>query len=171
MVKQYKLDEVDSLIARLKEKDNIILTRFSGIKVRDLNALRRKLREQGADYKVIKNNLFKRALKEVGYSKLEEYLEGPVAVAFTGSDLSGIAGIFKDFKKEQNNFSYIAGMMDSEVVVEDEIKRIADLPTKEVVLSQIMLLVNGPSTNIAMGVNQIIASLARGIKAVAEKNA
>ncbi|HON77167.1 MAG TPA: 50S ribosomal protein L10 [Spirochaetota bacterium] len=171
MVKQYKIDEVKSLEEKLQAKKNIVLTNYTGIKVKDLSELRNKLREVGTDYKVVKNNLFKIALKNTGYVEMDEYLKGPVAVAFTSEDLSSTAKVLKEFKKEQAVFSFFAGVMENVVYDASGVTRIADLPSKEVLLSQVLSLVNGPGSGIAMGMNQIMASLARGIKAVAEQNA
>jgi large subunit ribosomal protein L10 len=171
MVKQYKIDEVAKLSEKLSEKKNIILTNYSGIKVQELSDLRRKLRAKGCDYKVVKNNLFKRALKDSGSVAMDEFLKGPIGVVFTGSDLSDAAKILKEFNKEQEKFSFSAGVMENVVYSGEQVKRIADLPGKDVLLSQVMSLVNGPGTKIAIGLNQIMASLARGINAVAEKNA
>ncbi|MCU0846589.1 MAG: 50S ribosomal protein L10 [Spirochaetes bacterium] len=167
-VKQYKVDEVDRLVAKLKERGNIILTNYSGIKVKDLSLLRRTLREKNAEYKVVKNTLFKRALKQLGYADMDEHLKGPVAVAFVGDEIADVAKALKEFGKERQSFSFTAGVLDSVLYGEDQIKRLADLPSKEVLLSQIMSLINGPASGIAIGMNQIMASVARGIKAVAE---
>jgi large subunit ribosomal protein L10 len=170
MIKQYKLDEVNNLITKLKEKKNIILTNFSGTKVKGLNQLRRNLREKGAEYKVVKNNLFRRALKEAGCKDISEQIRGPIAVAFTDGDLSEVAKVLKEFKKEYENFNYSIGIMQNMVYNEGEIKRIAELPSKDVMIAQLMYLISGPATGIAMITNQIVASLARGIKLVADKN-
>jgi large subunit ribosomal protein L10 len=171
MVKQYKVDEVASLVEQLNGKKNIILTHYSGIKVKDLSVLRKKLRAAGADYKVVKNNLFRRALKETGYAVIDEHLKGPTAVAFVSEDVSAVAKVFKDFKKEVAEFQYTIGIMDNVVYSSDQIERIAELPSKEAILSQIMMLINAPLTQVATGINQVIASVARGINSVAEKQA
>jgi len=168
MIKQYKIDEVSSMVAQLKEKGNIILTNYSGIRVKDLSKLRKTLRTKNADYRVVKNTLFKRALKEVGIEGLDDYLKGPVAVAFARDDAGEIAKALKDFAKDVEKFSYSAGYLDNVLYNQDQIKTIADLPSREVVLAQLMGMVNGPARGIAVGMNQIMASLARGIKAVAE---
>lgn len=170
MVKQYKVDEVSSLVAKLNEKKNILLTNFSGTKVKGLNQLRRNLREKGVEYRVVKNNLFNRALKEAGCKDIGEHLKGPIAVAFTDGDLSEVAKVFKEFQKEYDNFSYSVGVMDDIVYGVNEIKKIAELPSKDILIAQLMSLINGPATGIAMVTNQIITSLARGIKLVADKN-
>jgi large subunit ribosomal protein L10 len=171
MVKQYKVDDVAFLIARLRERNNLILTNFSGIKVKDLSKLRKNLRNKNAEYRVVKNTLFKRALKEVGIAGLDDFMKGPIAVAFMKEEIGEVAKAFKDFAKEFEKFSFSAGFIDKVVYDRDQIKRLADLPSKEVLLSQTMSLINGPARGIATGMNQIIASLARGIKAVAEAQA
>ncbi|HOO70449.1 MAG TPA: 50S ribosomal protein L10 [Spirochaetota bacterium] len=168
MIKQYKVDEVNNLVEKLKEKNNIILTDYSGVSVAGLSVLRRKLREKNADYKVVKNNLLKLALEKSGYEGFQDYIKGPIGVTFLKDEIGEIAKILKDFAKDQENFSYSIGILDNTLYVEDQIKRIADLPSKEVLLSQTMSMINAPATYIAMGMNQIMASLARGINAVAE---
>ena len=91
MVKQYKIDEVDNLVAKLEERSNIIFTNYSGVTVRGLNELRSKLREKDAEYKVVKNNLFKRALEKAkwqpsdnGYTGSSSYVHFLLRVAFSG---------------------------------------------------------------------------------------
>ncbi|OHD65689.1 MAG: 50S ribosomal protein L10 [Spirochaetes bacterium RBG_13_51_14] len=168
MVKQYKVDEVSYLVDKLKNRSNVILTNYSGIKVKDLSKLRKTLRSKNAEYRVVKNTLFKRALKEVGIQGLDEHLKGPVAVAFIKEEIGEVTKALKDFAKDVGKFSYSVGILDSVVYTENQIKRIADLPSKEVILAQTMGLINGPARGIAIGINQIMASCARGIKAVAE---
>jgi large subunit ribosomal protein L10 len=168
MVKQYKVDEVAYLVSKLKDRSNLILTNYSGIMVKDLSRLRKNLRSKNAEYRVVKNTLFRRALKEVGIQGLDDYLKGPVAVAFIKEEIGEVAKVLKDFAKDVEKFSYSAGILDKVIYGKDQIKRIADLPPKEVVIAQVMGLINGPARGIAVGVNQIMASLARGIKAVAE---
>ena len=171
MIKQSKIDEVQNLKEKFSEKGNFILTNYSGIQVKNLSVLRRKLREKNADYKVVKNNLLKRALSDAGYSNMDNYLKGPLGVAFVKDEIGDVAKILKDFSAENEKFSFSAGVLDNVVYDYEQVKRIADLPPKEVILSQLLSVVNGPARGIAVGVNQIMASLARGIKAVAEKNA
>jgi large subunit ribosomal protein L10 len=170
MVKQYKVDEVAHLVSKLKDRSNLILTNYSGIMVKDLSKLRKTLRSKNAEYRVVKNTLFKRALKEAGIQGLDDYLKGPIAVAFIKEEIGEVAKALKDFAKDVEKFSYSAGILDNVIYAQDQIKRIADLPSKEVLIAQIMGLANGPARGIAVGVNQIMASLARGIKAVAEAN-
>lgn len=170
MVKQYKQDAVEELFAKLQNKSNLILTDFTGTKVSDLNQLRRQLREKSTEYKVVKNTLFMRVVDKLGYKDLGDYIKGPIAIAFTDGDLSDVAKLLKDFQKEHQQFNYSVGMMENVFYGKEEIKRIADLPTKDELTAQIMSLLVGSAVGITMLTNQIITSLARGIQAVAEKN-
>ena len=170
MVKQYKVDEVQDIIETLQGRKNIILTSYSGIKVQELSKLRKSLKEKGAQYKVVKNTLLRRALHETGFANIDEHLKGPIGVAFAGEDAGAVAKVLKEFKAEQENFRYFIGVFDNVVYDENAVKKVADLPSREVLLAQTMMLINGPASGIAIGMNQIMASLARGIKAVAEKN-
>lgn len=170
MVKQYKVDFVNEIKDALEENKNFILTKYSGIKVSELTALRSQIREKGATYKVVKNNLFKRALDDKGYSSIEEHLKGPIGVAFAGDQIGDVAQVLKAFKKEQKLFEYFLGIIEGTVYDSAALAKIADLPSKEVLLSQIMSLINGPATGIAVGSKEIMNSLARAINAVAEKN-
>lgn len=170
MAQQYKIDVVKELKETLGEKKNFILTKYSGIKVAELTALRSQIREQGATYKVVKNNLFKLALDETGYASIEEHLKGPIGVAFAGDQIGDVAQVLKKFKKDQNLFEFFLGVIDGTVYDDAALAKIADLPSREVLLSQILSLVNGPATGIAVGTKEVMNSLARAINAAAEKN-
>lgn len=170
MAQQYKIDFVNEIKETLAEKKNIILTKYSGIKVSEMSALRSEVKAKGAKYKVIKNNLFKRALDESGYENIEEHLKGPIGVAFAGEEVGDIAQLFKKFKKDQEAFDFFLGIIEDSVYDSAELEKIADLPSKEVLLGQVLSLINAPSSKIAIGMNEIMASLARGINAVAEQN-
>lgn len=171
MVKQYKIDEVNTLVTKLQDKKNLIFTNYSGIKVKDLSDLRRRLHAKNADYKVVKNNLLRIAMNQLGYNNVDLYLKGPIGVTFVNEEVGEVAKVLKEFAKEQEKFSFSAGVIDNVVYNDEQVRRIADLPSKEVLLSQTMSLINGPARGIAVGMNQIMASLARGIKAVAESKA
>ena len=171
MVKQYKIDGVNVIVDKLNANKNIILTNYSGIKVSALTELRNGVKQKGSKYQVVKNNLFRKALKDCGYTAIDDFLKGPIAVAFAGDQVGEVAKLFKDFKKDQEKFELLGAIIDGVVYNAEGINRIADLPSKEALFTQILYMVNAPTTKIAMGMNQIMASVARGIQAVAEKNA
>jgi large subunit ribosomal protein L10 len=160
MAKQYKIDAVKELADKLSANKNIILTAYSGVKDAEMRNLRINLRKAGAEYKVVRNNLFRKALKDGGFpAEVENFLKGPVAVAFMGEQYPEIAKVFKTFKAEQEKFSFFLGVIDGAVQDEKYLARIADIPSKEVLLTQTAAMIN-----------TVMANVARGIKAVAEKN-
>lgn len=161
MVKQYKIDAVTELVSKLGEQRNIILTNYSGVKDTDIRRLRIQLREKGAGYKVVRNNFFRKALKDAGISAdITSSIKGPIAVAFMNDQVGDVAKVFKAFKTEQEKFQYFLGIVEGVVYDEKGVQKLADLPTKDGLLCMI-----------AGGMNQVMASVARGINAVAEKNA
>lgn len=160
MAKQYKIDAVKELADKLSANKNIILTAYSGVKDSEMRQLRINLRKAGVQYKVVRNNLFRRALKDGGFpAEVENYLKGPVAVAFMGDQYTEVSKVFKDFKAEQEKFSFFLGVIDGAVQDEKYLARIADIPSREVLLTQTAAMIN-----------TVMANVARGIKAVAEKN-
>lgn len=173
MPSQVKTDLKARYAALLAERPNIIMTRYQGMNVAQVNSLRAKLRQQGVKYAVVKNNIFKIALAEAGLvdpQTIESTLVGPIAVAFTQSDLPVAAKILKEYKKENEKFDIMAGVMESTFYDAAGIEALAGLPSKEQVLATLAAALNGPATQVAGLVNNIMASLARAVKAVGEKN-
>jgi len=159
--------------ALLKERSDFILTRYSGLDVAQLTSLRKKLSDKGVKYTVVKNNVFRVSLESSGLVKDFPYdstLKGPLAIAFVKSDLPVVAKVLKDFSKENEKFQITAGVMEAAYYDKNGVSAIAELPSKEQILAQIAAMVNSPATKIAGVLNNVMASLARGIRAAAEKN-
>ncbi|KGE27796.1 50S ribosomal protein L10 [Leptospira interrogans] len=175
MANQEKIEAVALLKGKLETRNNFILACYSGLTVEEITGLRAQLRKEGSEMKVLKNNLFLRALKESGAHKDKnitfgsEY-QGPLAAIFAKDNLPAIAKVCKDFAKNNKNLIVKAGYMDGSVLDANGVDAIAGLPSREQLLAQIAGGINGPTRTIASGINQIIASLARAIQATAEKN-
>ncbi|MCB1140814.1 MAG: 50S ribosomal protein L10 [Leptospiraceae bacterium] len=175
MAQPEKIEAVADLKVKLEEKPNFILVSYSGLNVKLMEELRMKLRDSDSRLKVIKNNLFLRALKE---SKLHSEKDikfgsgyfGPMAVIFSDENLPSIAKICKDFKKDNPVFDFKAGYFSGDVLDSNGVESIAGLPSREELLAIIARGINTPATKIATGINQVMASLARAIQATAEKN-
>ncbi|MBE7411967.1 MAG: 50S ribosomal protein L10 [Leptospiraceae bacterium] len=170
-----KKTQVAYLKERLEDKGNFILVSYSGLTVEDMEGLRRQFRSIGSELKVVKNNLFLRALKESSKHKernidFGESYKGPIAAVFSDEKLPEVAKVCKDFSKTNENLVVKAGFIDGELLDAKGVQSIAGLPSKEEILAQIAGGLNAPARSIAVGINQIMASLARGIRAVAEKN-
>lgn len=158
---------------RLQSSPNIIMTRYTGLDVEKMGELRQKLRDGGIGYQVVKNNIFKLALNDAVESiegLPENEFEGPIGVAYAGEDMPAAAKVLKDFGRENEQLEIISGVMDSTYYDKKGVEALAGLPSREELLATVLSSLNSPATKIAGTMQNIMASLARGIKAVGEKN-
>jgi large subunit ribosomal protein L10 len=130
-----KEQEVRALAELLTQSKSIYLTDFQGMNVELVSRMRRKLRDAKIEFRVAKNTLTKRALKEYGVTSLDSYLEGPTGIAFGPDEVSAakiLADFSKEFEKPALKEAYAAG----HVYGPDGIKSLAQLPPREVLLGQ-----------------------------------
>lgn len=170
-----KIEQVNELKAMLSERGNFVVTTYSGLSVEEITALRGQVRAKGARMKVVKNNLFRRVLQEnPAYEAVVEgtvkILEGPIAVTFVSEDFPSVSKLLVDYAKKSEKVQVKAGCMEGEFLDKAGVDAVANLPSREELLAIIGRGLNTPATKIATGINQIMASLARGIRAVGEKN-
>jgi large subunit ribosomal protein L10 len=132
--------EKSTIIADVRERigrlPNVYLTDFTGLKVKQVTDLRRRLRQAGLEYVVLKNTLAQRALAEVDVTGLDLALAGPTGWVFAEDPVSA-AKIITDFQKEAETFQVKAGLVEGRTVTPDEIKRLAKLPSRPELLSQL----------------------------------
>lgn len=134
---QKKIDAVDELKVDFKEAQTAILADYRGVNVADITNLRTKLREANIKYKVAKNTLTKRAAHDVGIEGLDSFLEGPTAIAFS-TDPVTVAKILTEFAKSNKEFEIKTGLLEGKIINVDSIKALADLPSREVLLSRVL---------------------------------
>jgi large subunit ribosomal protein L10 len=173
MPSQKKIELIQQYSQLLKDNPDFILTRYQGINVAKLSELRKELNKSNTRYRVVKNNIFKRALAERADIKdfpADKELNGPIGVAFVKDDITGVAKVLKKFSGENESFKMMSGVMESRYYNESGIKAVADLPSRDQSLATLASALNSPARNIASLMNQIMSSLARAINAVAEKN-
>ena len=149
---------VAELSDRLKGSVMGVLVSYKGINVEDDTKLRKELREAGVKYTVVKNTLLKRATAEVGLSDMDSVLEGTTALATSDEDYTAAARILADFAKKNDYFEIKSGYMDGEVISLDQIDGLAKLPTREVLLANVLGAFQAP-----------IASFARAVQAIVDK--
>ncbi len=160
-VLEQKKQVVAELTEKLKNAASGVIVDYKGINVEQDTNLRRNFREAGVEYSVIKNTLLRFAVKEAGLEGLENVLEGTTALAISNDDEVAPAKVFKDFLKENAGLEiggFKAGFSDGKVLSVAEVEELANIPSRDVLL-----------TKLACGLNSIIASLALAIKAVSEK--
>ncbi len=171
-----KTEQLDELKTLLKERSSFVVTTYTGLKVEEMVELRSQIRSKDARLKVIKNRLFHLALKDSpdhtgSADGLRGDLKGPVAVTFTGgSEFPEVAKLLVEYSKKNDKVKIKSGMMDGSLLNSADVNAIATLPSREELLAVIGRGLNTPATKIAIGMKEVIQSLARGIKAVGEKN-
>jgi large subunit ribosomal protein L10 len=116
----------------------VVLTNYRGLNVEQMNNLRQRLREEKISYHVVKNTLMKLASKGTDLEKLNDYFEGPTAVAISHGDPILLARILSEFLKAQTAFEIKVGLIQGRVVRPEELKALATMPSREVLLAQVM---------------------------------
>ena len=168
-VLEEKQAAVADLSQKLKEARTGVIVDYKGITVADDTKLRKDLRESGSHYKVVKNTMLRLALKEAGIDGLDSILEGTTAVAMNSEDYVAPAKILDGFAGKNKNFVIKAGFIDGKVASADEIKTLATLPPKEVLLAQVLRGMNGPVTGLVTVLNGTLKGLVVALNAIAEK--
>ena len=160
-------------VAELKEKfssaDATVLTEYRGLSVSALKDLRRSLGSD-ATYAVAKNTLTRIAAKEAGIEGLDEQLVGPTALAFINGDVASVAKGLKNFAKDNPLLVIKGGVMDGNVLDADQVKKLADLESREVLLAKLAGGLKANLTKAAVVFNALPSKAARGLGALQEKD-
>ncbi|MGV2685760.1 50S ribosomal protein L10, partial [Clostridium perfringens] len=133
----------------------IVLADYQGLTVEEDTALRKSLREAGVEYKVYKNNLVTLAAKELGIEGLDEYLEGPVSIAFGYEDATAPARVLHTFAKDHKKIELKAGMVEGTLYNKEEVEKLATIPSKEVLIAKLLGSFKAPLSNVAYLLNAI----------------
>jgi len=143
--KEQKAEQVELLTEKLKKAKVAVLTDYRGLTVTQMQELRGKLRTGNVEYRVIKNTLARRAADAAGYKDLESALKGPVAIAFGYDDLSLPPRLINEFVRTTRlKVDVVGGLVEGRVVDRDQIKQLADLPSREVLLAQLLGTLQSP---------------------------
>jgi len=153
--RQIKEAKVAEIREKLQQAKAVVLSDYQGLTVEEDTQLRKGLREAGVEYKVYKNNLVVLAAKELGIEGLEEYLEGPVSIAFGYEDATAPARILNNFAKDHKKIELKAGIVDGAVYNKVEIEKIATIPSKEVLIAKLLGSFKAPLSNFAYLINAI----------------
>ena len=166
---QQKKQQVAELSEKLKGAVTGVIVDYKGITVADDTKLRKSLREGGNEYKVVKNTLLGRALKEAGIDGLDSVLEGTTAIAISNEDYVGAAKILCEYAEKSKTFEVKAGFVDGKMIDAEGVKNLAKLPSKEVLLAQVLGGLNAPITGFATVLNGTMKGLVVALNAIAEK--
>ncbi|MFC4601543.1 50S ribosomal protein L10 [Cohnella hongkongensis] len=153
-----KQQEVDTIAAKLRESSSTVVADYRGLNVAQVTQLRKQLREAGVEFQVLKNSLVSRAAAAVDLSELDSILTGPTAVAFS-ADAVAPAKVLSDFAKKNEALKIKGGVVEGRYVDAAQVKALADLPSREGLLSMLLSVLQAPVRNFALAV-----------KAVSDKN-
>jgi large subunit ribosomal protein L10 len=140
-----KVTQVEAIGVWLREAAAAILTDYRGLNVGELGTLRAKLREAGAEYRVVKNTLLRRAAAALGIAGLDPYLEGPTAVAISRDDPVAPAKALQEFIRQMRKLEVKGALVEGRVMDADQVKTLADLPGKAQMRARVLGALQGPA--------------------------
>src|SRR3984957_9245758 len=155
-----KQQDLDKLKLELAKVSTVILTTFQGITVEADTKLRRAVQAAGGKYQVVKNSLAERAGVGTPAENLLKNLRGTNSIAFTETDAVALAKALTKVAKEVPAFQFRSGVVEGRVISIAEIQQLANLPSREELLSKIMFLLNAPAQRIAMTLNALPRNIA-----------
>ncbi|MCX7680926.1 MAG: 50S ribosomal protein L10 [Anaerolineae bacterium] len=157
--RERKRELLGEYIEQLRKSQGVILADYRGLTVSQMETLRRTLRPLGGSLQVSKNRLFKLALQQMGRPVPEEWLIGPTAVSFCYGEVPPVAKALIDIRKEMEGLQIKGGLVGSMPVTAKQVEEIATLPSKEVLLAQVLGTINAPAS-------QVVGVIAGGIRQV-----
>ena len=139
----------------MKDAASVVLVDYRGLTVEQDTQLRKSLREAGVSYKVYKNTMMHLAFKGTDFEGLAPYLEGPSAIAYSTTDATAPARVLAEFAKKADKLEIKAGVVEGTVYDAAGMAKIAEIPSREVLLSKLLGSMQSPITNLARVLNQI----------------
>jgi len=166
VVKEGKVQAVKDLKDKIEESQILILTEYRGLSVSELNELRKILRGGSAEFKVIKNTVIQRAVADLELPELKELLAGPTGIAFGFKDVVAAAKIVVDFSKAHEHLKIKGAVLEKRFSKETEIKALAELPSREVLIAQVVLGIAAPLRGLQTVLSGPMRSLVYALEAV-----
>ncbi|MFB7141155.1 MULTISPECIES: 50S ribosomal protein L10 [unclassified Bacillus (in: firmicutes)] len=154
-VLEAKKQVVSEVAAKLRDSKSTVVVDYRGLNVAEVTELRKQLREAGVEFKVYKNTLTRRAAEEAGLADLNESLTGPNAIAFSMEDVIAPAKVINDFAKKHEALEIKAGVIEGNVATVEEVKALAELPSREGLLSMLLSVLQAPIRNFALATKAV----------------
>jgi large subunit ribosomal protein L10 len=168
--KSEKQQDLDKLKTELAKVSTVILTTFQGITVEEDTKLRRAVQAAGGKYQVVKNTLAELAGSGTPAEGVLKNLKGTHSIAYTQTDPVALAKALTKIAKDVPAFQFKSGVVEGRVISISEIKQLADMPSKEELISKIMFLLNAPAQRIAMALNALPRNLAVTVSEAVKAN-
>jgi large subunit ribosomal protein L10 len=164
-----KTETVSRLARKMAQAEAIFLADFHGVDVAAVTRLRRSLRGAGVEYQVVKNRLAKRAASDAGLEGLEQYLEGPTAMAFAHEDPVAPAKILQEFIDGGGKLAIKTGLVDGQILTAEAVAQLAKLPPREELIGQVVGSVQAPLYGLSAVLNGLLRSLVAALSAIADQ--
>ena len=165
-----KVEELNGIFLKAK---SAVLANYQGIEAPELTQLRSHMRSRAIGFRVIKNTLARQAAKNTPFELLDEEFSGPVSLVVSFDDAVAPARALAEFSKlgVTKNPKVICGVVEGKKVSPEQVKAMADLPSKEVLISQLLATMNGPTTNFVGALSGVLRKLVGTLEAIKEKKA
>jgi len=163
-----KITIVEDLQAKLNASPFVLVTDYTGLRVDQFSILRNRLADSGAECKVVKNTFLRRAMSDAGLPDISTDLKGQTAIVIGEKDVAAAAKVLKTFVSEFKKPEVKLGVVDRMVVSADQINAIADLPSREILLGQLLGVMQAPASTLVRLLNEPASALARVLKAKAD---
>ncbi|MDM5335551.1 50S ribosomal protein L10 [Ureibacillus composti] len=147
--------QVQEIADKFQAAASVVVVDYRGLTVAQVTELRKQLREAGVEFKVYKNTLTRRATEIVGVSGINEFLTGPNAVAFSNEDVVAPAKIINEFAKKNEALEIKAGIIEGNVSSAEDVKALAELPSREGLLSMLLSVLQAPVRNFALATKAV----------------
>jgi len=157
--------------ARLKSSSLAVVAEYRGLTVAQMNRLRRELKQVGGAYRVAKNTLTRRALKDTAFEKLEELLTGPAGLVTAGQDPVAVAKVLVKFAEQHDKLKITGGILEGAVLPAKTVSDLAKLPSREVLLAQLLGLINALAAQLLRTIQEPAARVVRLLGALERSKA
>lgn len=171
MNKQEKEQEITRLSEALRANPPLFVLEYRGLTVNQVSALRKKVRATASRYKVVKNRLALRAVKGTPFEALSPHFKGPTAIAYSTEDPAALAKALAEFSKDNQGIAVRAGLVDGRVIDAQAVKALATLPSRSVLISQLLAVLNAPMTHLVRVLQGPARNLVMTVDQIARKKA
>lgn len=164
MCKEHMIDEI---VASIKERPNFVITRYMGSSVADLEQLRKSLRKSSSEYMVVKNSILKIVFDKLDLKDESSKIESGMGISLSGDDIIATCKTLTNFAKDHDKFKIKGAIIDGKSVSTDQVKALASLPSREVLLTQVVVTMKSPITgfvNVLAGVMRKFVCVVDAIK-------
>ncbi len=169
MPSEKNIKQVEQLKEELKDTVAVFVTDFKGLTVDELNSIRRRLEKVNAKYKVVKNTLFKIAIKGTDFEQISDVFVGTNGVVFVKGDIVEAAKTVSDAVKDYENFNFKIGVVEGKVIDEKALKALSSLPPREVLYAQLLSVLLGPIRGLVTVLSGVPRNFLYVLKAIEEK--